>query len=89
MTFRFTGVEQDGNRLWRVEMPPPQPDASLDPASSPVIADDAVIVQNDWRQGGFAAAYDITTGRERRRIERSEGLACRRQESGKPARPLR
>ena len=69
------GFDMDGNRLWRVEMPPPRPDASLDPASSPVIADDVVIVQNDWQQGGFAAAYDLATGREAWRIARNEGLA--------------
>ena len=66
--------DMDGNSLWRVEMPPPRPDASLDPASSPVIAGDAVIVQNDWQEGGFAAAYDLSTGRERWRIARNEGL---------------
>jgi outer membrane protein assembly factor BamB len=68
------GFDMDGATLWRVEMTPPTPDASLDPASSPVIAGDVAIVQNDWRAGGFAAAYDLKTGRERWRVSRNEGL---------------
>ena len=69
------GFDMAGTRLWHVAMAPPQPDASLDPASSPVIAGDVVIVQNDWKHGGFAAAYELATGRERWRIARNEGLA--------------
>jgi outer membrane protein assembly factor BamB len=67
--------DMEGRALWRIEMRPPAADHSLDPASSPVIAGDVVIVQNDWRSGSFAAAYELSTGREKWRIARSEGLA--------------
>ena len=69
------GLDMEGKVLWRVEMTPPKPDASLDPASSPVIIGDLAIVQNDWRQGSFAAAFDLSTGKERWRIPRSDGLS--------------
>ncbi|HET9371767.1 MAG TPA: PQQ-binding-like beta-propeller repeat protein [Vicinamibacterales bacterium] len=69
------GLDMDGARKWHVPMAPDAPDASLDPASSPVIVDDLAIVQNDWRAQGFAAAYELATGRERWRVERREGLA--------------
>lgn len=69
------GLDMEGKRLWHVPLAPSQPDASLDPASSPVIAAGAVIMQNDWKQGGFAAAYELSTGRERWRVARSEGLS--------------
>lgn len=69
------GFDMEGARLWRVDMTPPAADASLDPASSPVIAGDVAIVQNDWARGSFAAAYDLQTGSERWRVERSEGMA--------------
>lgn len=65
----------DGSQLWRVEMAPEPAGASLDPASSPVITGDLAIVQNDWLQGGFAAAYDLQTGREVWRVARSESLS--------------
>jgi outer membrane protein assembly factor BamB len=68
-------LDMDGTLLWRKEMAPPKPDSSLDPASSPVIVDDVVIVQNDWHQGGFVAAFDLKNGQERWRIARDEGLS--------------
>lgn len=64
----------DGTTRWRREMAPPRADASLDPASSPVIAGGLAIVQNDWQEGGFAAAYDLMTGEEKWRVARNEGL---------------
>jgi outer membrane protein assembly factor BamB len=67
--------DMEGRTLWRVEMRPPAADHSLDPASSPVIAGNVVIVQNDWRSGSFAAAYELSTGREKWRAARNEGLA--------------
>ncbi len=42
------------------------------PASSPVIGDGLVFVQNDRQEGSFLAAYDLTTGKERWRAERDE-----------------
>ncbi|MDQ3071539.1 MAG: PQQ-binding-like beta-propeller repeat protein, partial [Acidobacteriota bacterium] len=68
------GFDMEGARLWHVEMTPPAPNASLDPASSPVIAGDVAIVQNDWSSGSFAAAYDLESGRERWRVARDEGM---------------
>ena len=68
-------LDMEGKLLWRRDMAPSKPDFSLDPASSPVIVDDAVIVQNDWQQGGFVAAFELKTGQERWRIARDEGLS--------------
>lgn len=68
-------TDMDGRLLWRKEMAPSNPGWSLDAASSPVIVGDLVIVQNDWRQEGFAAAYELSGGRERWRVPRSEGLS--------------
>ena len=45
------------------------------PASSPVIGDDLVFVQNDHQEDSFLAAYDLATGEERWRAERDEKLA--------------
>ena len=42
------------------------------PASSPVIAGDRVIVQNDQQQGSFLAAYDLATGKQLWRTSREE-----------------
>ena len=42
------------------------------PASSPVIVDDVVIVQNDRQKDSFLAAYDLATGKERWRAARDE-----------------
>ena len=42
------------------------------PASSPVIAGDRVIVQNDQQQGSFLVAYDSATGKQLWRTRRDE-----------------
>jgi outer membrane protein assembly factor BamB len=42
------------------------------PASSPVIVENLVIVQNDRHKGSFLAAYDLSTGREMWRSAREE-----------------
>ena len=42
------------------------------PASSPVILDDMVLVQNDRHKESFLAAYDINTGKERWRAAHDE-----------------
>ncbi len=42
------------------------------PASSPVIADNLVLVQNDQHSGSFLAAYDLATGKEAWRSAREE-----------------
>lgn len=42
------------------------------PASSPVVGDGLVFVQNDRQEDSFLAAYDVTTGEERWRAERDE-----------------
>ena len=68
-------LDMEGTLLWRKEMAPSNPEFSLDPASSPVIVDNAVVVQNDWQQGGFVAAFDLATGNERWRVARDEGLS--------------
>jgi outer membrane protein assembly factor BamB len=68
-------TDMEGRLKWRQAMTPPRPDFSLDAASSPVIVDDVVIVQQDWQRDGFAAAYEIESGRERWRIARAEGMS--------------
>lgn len=69
------GLEMDGQRRWHVPMAPERAGESLDPASSPIIVGDLAIVQNDWMREGFAAGYELATGRERWRVARDEGLA--------------
>jgi outer membrane protein assembly factor BamB len=68
-------ADMNGGLLWRKEMAPGRPDWSLDAASSPVIVGDLVIVQNDWQREGFAAAFELSSGRERWRVPRAEGLS--------------
>ena len=68
-------TDMDGRVKWRQAMTPARPDFSLDTASSPVIVDDVVIVQQDWQRDGFAAAYEIESGRERWRVARTEGMS--------------
>ena len=68
-------TDMEGRLLWRKEMAPARPDWSLDAASSPVVVDDVVVVQNDWQRDGFAAAFELSTGRERWRVPRAEGLS--------------
>ena len=68
-------TDMDGRVKWRQAMIPARPDFSLDPASSPVIVDEAVIVQQDWQRDSFAAAYEIESGRERWRVARTEGMS--------------
>lgn len=63
----------DGSLRWRVAG---QPDHTnmYDPASSPVIHDGLVIVQNDWKTGSHLAAYALESGREVWRVNRDEGM---------------
>ena len=68
-------TDMEGRLLWRKEMAPARADWSLDAASSPVVVDDVVVVQNDWQRDGFAAAFELSTGRERWRVPRAEGLS--------------
>jgi outer membrane protein assembly factor BamB len=68
-------TDMTGKVIWRQEMAPANPEWMLDAASSPVIVDDVVVVQNDWRQSGFVAGYDIASGKQRWRIDRSEGMS--------------
>ncbi len=65
--------DMDGRLKWRV---PGLDDhsAMYDPASSPVIHDGLVFVQNDWQRGSHLAAYDIESGREVWRVARDEGM---------------
>jgi outer membrane protein assembly factor BamB len=68
-------MDMKGTVVWRQEMAPADPEWMLDAASSPVIVDDVVVVQNDWRQAGFVAGYDLASGKQRWRTERSEGMS--------------
>ena len=44
-------------------------------ASSPVIADDSVVVQVDTQNASFAAGIDLTTGADRWRVERPREIS--------------
>jgi outer membrane protein assembly factor BamB len=48
------------------------PTSQWGPASSPVIVDNLVIVQNDRHKGSFLVAYDLATGNEAWRSAREE-----------------
>lgn len=60
--------DRDGELLWQVELGPLDvgPHNSMDLqwgfASSPIVAQDKVIVQADVKEGPFLAAYDIASG---------------------------
>jgi outer membrane protein assembly factor BamB len=66
--------DMNGASKWRVPMAPATASWSLDPASSPIVFGGLAIVQSDFQQQGFLAAYDLETGRERWRVARDEGL---------------
>jgi len=68
----------NGNELWRKDLGAlavglaDEPEYEWGPASSPVIAGDRVIVQNDRYKDSFLAAYDLKTGKEVWRASREE-----------------
>ena len=68
----------EGNLLWKKDLGPMDlgqvgnPMVQWGPASSPVIAGDRVIVQNDQQQDSFLAAYDLATGKQRWHSSRQE-----------------
>lgn len=70
--------DRAGRQLWRTDLGVmdtglvDDPTYQWGPASSPVIAGDVVLVQNDRHQDAFLAAYDLATGRERWRSTRDE-----------------
>lgn len=68
----------DGRLLWKRDFGrlnvgyAADPTDEWGPASSPVIHDGLVIVQNDRHQDSYLAAFDVTTGNERWRVGRDE-----------------
>ena len=48
------------------------PEEEWGPASSPVIHDGLVIVQNDRHKDSYVAAFEVATGQERWRVGRDE-----------------
>ena len=48
------------------------PEVQWGPASSPVIAGDRVIVQNDEQENSFLAAFDLATGRQAWRVSNQD-----------------
>jgi outer membrane protein assembly factor BamB len=67
-----------GKLLWRKDLGlmdvglVDDPTYQWGPASSPVIVDNLVIVQNDQHKGSFLVAYDLATGNETWRSPRDE-----------------
>jgi len=70
--------DADGKLLWKQDLGlmdvglVDDPSYQWGPASSPVIAGNLVIVQNDRHKGSFLAAYDLATGKEAWRSPREE-----------------
>ncbi len=70
--------DMDGKLLWRKDLGLldqgywNQPELQWSPASSPVIYENLVIVQNDRQKDSFLAAFDLRTGKEVWRAERNE-----------------
>ena len=70
--------DMNGAELWRKDLGPlrvglaDEPEYEWGPASSPVIAGDVVLVQNDRYKDSFLAAYDLLTGKELWRSGREE-----------------
>jgi outer membrane protein assembly factor BamB len=68
----------NGTELWRKDLGPlavglaDEPEYEWGPASSPVIAGDMVLVQNDRYKDSFLIAFDLRTGKERWRSRREE-----------------
>ena len=62
--------DMEGKQKWRVDLGVmdvglvDDPSYQWGPASSPVIFEDRVIVQNDRHKDAFLAAYDLATGKE-------------------------
>lgn len=70
--------DMTGTELWRKDLGPlrvglaDEPDYEWGPASSPVIAGDVVLVQNDRYKDSFLIAFDVRTGKELWRSSREE-----------------
>lgn len=75
---RVACFDHDGNLLWDNELGVLDSGWFFDPSyqwghgSSPIIYEDAVIVQADQQRNSFIAAYDLDTGEEIWRAERDE-----------------
>jgi outer membrane protein assembly factor BamB len=70
--------DMEGRLLWKHDLGRlnvgyvDDPKEEWGPASSPVIHDEAVIVQNDRHVDSYVAAFDIATGAEKWRVGRDE-----------------
>ncbi|MEO5895136.1 MAG: PQQ-binding-like beta-propeller repeat protein [Vicinamibacterales bacterium] len=70
--------DMSGAQKWRTDLGVmdvglvDDPSMQWGPASSPVIMDDMVLVQNDRHKESFLAAYDLNTGKERWRATHDE-----------------
>lgn len=62
--------DAEGHELWRHRMGPFKNDFGA--GSSPLIVDDRVILVQDHDTDSFMAAYDVSTGRELWKVDRSE-----------------
>jgi outer membrane protein assembly factor BamB len=71
----------DGKPLWKTDIGVLDSGWFLDPAyqwghsSSPIIYKDTVIVQADQQKGSFIAAYDLKTGKQAWRTDRSDEIS--------------
>lgn len=62
--------DRDGTELWRIPMGPFKTEFGA--ASSPLLVDGRVILNNDVDSDSFLASYDVTNGKEIWRTDRSE-----------------
>jgi outer membrane protein assembly factor BamB len=74
----FYCYDMNGTLLWKADLGVldvgmvEDPTAQWGPASSPIILDDLLIVQNDRQKESFLVAFDLKTGKERWRSARDE-----------------
>ncbi len=69
----LVAFNSQGKLLWKKTLELNNPKDVFDQASSPVLYRNTVILQNDREKQSYLAAYDLDSGKEVWRVERSEG----------------
>jgi outer membrane protein assembly factor BamB len=77
----LVALDMNGRELWRADTGVLDSGWFLDPtyqwghSSSPILYRDTVILQGDRQKGSYLAAWDLATGKERWRAERSDEIS--------------